>query len=140
MNFFLIPPKRVKKLHEECPYLEFLWTLVFPSRTDYGNLISKRIHSKYWKIRTRKTPNMGTFYSVLETKCIYHYVENEVLNSIYPILIFPRLLPTSLKFRFATPAHRFRALTTAFFFACRFNSLSSPKRIIIMEFQAAVTH
>ena len=33
----------------------------------YGG--SPRIQSKYWKIRTRETPNMDTFYAVLMSVC-----------------------------------------------------------------------
>ena len=60
-------------LRKKCPYSEFFWS-VFPRIwTKYGDLlrftkygdVNLRIQFKCGKIRTRKTPNMDTFYAML---------------------------------------------------------------------------
>ena len=49
-------------LREKRPNADFFWSAFFRIWTGYGDL-----RSKYWKIRTRKTPYLDTFEAVLLT-------------------------------------------------------------------------
>ena len=53
-------------LPEKCSYSDFFWSVFSRILTEYGQRYSAslRIQSKCWKIRTRKTLNTDTFYSV----------------------------------------------------------------------------
>ena len=51
--------RNISKHCVKCPYSELFWSLFSRIRTGYGE-----IHSKFRKIRTRKTPNTDTFHAV----------------------------------------------------------------------------
>ena len=59
--FFIIMLKPFK-LHKKCPYAEFFWSVFSCIRTENGE--TRRISSDVGRMRTRKTPNMDTFYAV----------------------------------------------------------------------------
>ena len=51
---------------KKCPYSEFFWFVFSCIRPEYGDSQSKfRSQSECGNIRTRKTPNMDTFYAVV---------------------------------------------------------------------------
>ena len=53
-------------LREKCPYSELFWSVFSRIWTEYGEILRiSHFQSKCGKIRTRKTPNTGTFYAVL---------------------------------------------------------------------------
>ena len=46
-------------------YSEFFWSVFSRIRTEYGEVgVYLRIQSRCGKMRTRKTPNTGTFHAV----------------------------------------------------------------------------
>ena len=54
-------------LCEKCPNTEFFLVRIFLYSDWIRRFINLRIHSKYRKIRTRKTPYLGTFHYVFVT-------------------------------------------------------------------------
>ena len=54
-----------RTLREKCPYSEFFWSVFSRIWTEYGGIFRISLYSAQMrKIRTRKFPNIDTFYAV----------------------------------------------------------------------------
>ena len=63
-------------MHKKCPYLEFVWSV-------FSRIPSVRIQSECGKIKTRKTPNTATFYTVPGAICFF-FINSKIfgINSL----------------------------------------------------------
>ena len=56
-------------LREKCPYSEFLWSLFFHIRTEYGEILRIFPYSvRMQENADQETPNTDTFYAVYDPK------------------------------------------------------------------------
>ena len=63
---FLYYSKPCCTLREKCPYSELFWSVFFHIRIEYGEC---------GKIRTRITPNTGSFYTVVNYPLVVSYLQ-----------------------------------------------------------------